>query len=54
MFVPGSFSMPLDIAMHKRNVVADILDLEKRWMMEETNIPETPAVKALLQGLLMI
>ena len=52
--VPGIFSMPSDITLHKRNVVcfaADVLDLEKRWMMEETNNPETPAVKALLRSL---
>ena len=54
VIVPGSFSTPSDIALYKRNVVcfaADMLDLEKRWMMEETNILETPAVKALLRGL---
>ena len=53
VIAPGIFSMPSNITLHKRNVVcfaADMLDLEKRWMMEETNILEMPAVKALLQG----
>ena len=51
VIVPGCFSTPSDIGLRKRNVVCSAADMLDLWMMEETNIPETPAVKAFLRGL---
>jgi len=53
LMVPNTFNRQ-DVRFHKRNICcfgSDILHFNKRWLMEKTNLPEKPAIKALLRGL---
>jgi len=53
LMVPSTFNRQ-DARFHKRNACcfgSNILHFNKRWLMERTDLPETPAIKVLLRGL---
>ena len=40
--------------LRKRNACCfgnDVLHFDERWLMQKTNLPDTPAIEALLRGL---
>lgn len=53
LIVPSIFSGQ-DMKLHKRNAYCfggEILHFEKEWLMKETDLPQSPAIKDLLRGL---